>query len=380
MNKKFLYTVATLVVGLLLALLLATSEPERDITSSERSLRTVRAMTASAQSEYLQVLSQGSVQPRTQSQLIPEVSGRVEWMSPALVGGGSFSQGDVLLRIDGADYDSALQRALAASDRAQVEMEYSRDELNRLEKLRAKNLASQSQLDGASRAARIAEANLSDSEAALAQARRDLQRTELIAPFDGLVRAENVDMGQFVSRGSSVATIYATDYVEVRLPIAADQLGYLGLDISHRGTLPEAGQPEVTLSAEFGTTRRIWSGRLVRMEAEIDERSRMIYGVARIDLSTNGDSASLPVGLFVLAEIQGQRVEDVIRLPRSAMRDNNQILVIDSDNRLRFRRVSVLRLEHDDVLISKGLADGEQVCVSAIQTVVDGMHVKPLLQ
>ena len=380
MNKKFLYTTSALALGLILAYLLANSAPEREVLASERSLRTVRATTVSAQSEYLQVFSQGSVQPRTQSELIPEVSGRVEWMSPSLVGGGSFLTGDVLLRIDSADYRSALQRAHATRDRAQVEMEYSRDELRRLEKLRVKNLASQSQLDDASRKARIAEANLADSDAALAQAQRDLRRTELIAPFDGLVRSESVDLGQFVARGTSVATIYATDYVEVRLPIAADQLDYLGVDISHRGTLAAGGRPEVTLSAQFGNTRKIWNGELVRMEAEIDERSRMIYGVARVDLSRSADGTSLPVGLFVHAQIQGQRVENVIRLPRSAMRDNDQILVIDDDNRLRFRRVSVLRLEHDDVLISSGLTGGERVCISAIQTVVDGMHVNPLLQ
>jgi len=380
MNKKFLYTLILLALGLGLAFLLAKSKPEREVLVQERLLRSVRAMTVEASAEHLLITSQGSVQPRSQTELIPEVSGRVEWMSPSLVGGGSFRQGDVLLRINNEDYQTALRRAQAASDRTQVEMEYSRDERERMEKLFAQKLASQSQLDSARRAARVAEANLSDSEAALAQARRDLARTELTAPFDGLVRSEQVDLGQFISRGTSIATIYATDYVEVRLPIANAQLGYLGLAINHRGTIPEESRPDVTISAEFGTTRFIWSGKLVRTEAEIDERSRMIYGVARIQLEESADSPIIPVGLFVHAEIQGRKVDSVVRLPRSAMRDNDQVLVIDSEDRLRFRRVTVLRLEHDEVLVSEGLADGERVCVSAIQTVVDGMHVKPLLQ
>jgi RND family efflux transporter MFP subunit len=380
MNKKFLYTLILLALGLGLAFLLAKSKPEREVLVQERLLRSVRAMTVEASAEHLLIGSQGSVQPRSQTELIPEVSGRVEWMSPSLVGGGSFRQGDVLLRINNEDYQTALRRAQAASDRTQVEMEYSRDERERMEKLFAQKLASQSQLDSARRAARVAEANLSDSEAALAQARRDLARTELTAPFDGLVRSEQVDLGQFISRGTSIATIYATDYVEVRLPIANAQLGYLGLAINHRGTIPEESRPDVSISAEFGTTRFIWSGKLVRTEAEIDERSRMIYGVARIQLEESADSPIIPVGLFVHAEIQGRKVDSVVRLPRSAMRDNDQVLVIDSEDRLRFRRVTVLRLEHDEVLVSEGLADGERVCVSAIQTVVDGMHVKPLLQ
>lgn len=380
MRKQLIYPLLLLGFGLGLALLLARSEPQREVLNQERQLRTVRATVVHVHSEHLQLTSQGTVQPRTQSELIPEVSGRVEWMSPQLVGGGSFRAGDVLLRIDSEDYENALQRAQASADRAQVEREYSADELRRVERLFEQKLASQSQLDNARRAARVAEANLSDSEAALAQARRDLARTELKAPFDGLVRSEQVDLGQFVSRGSSIGTIYATDYVEVRLPIAGDQLAYLGLDVAHRGPIPEDARPPVTISAEFGNTRLIWEGELVRTEAEIDERSRMVYGVTRVSLPETGDRPTLPVGLFVHAEIEGRRVDNIVRLPRSVMRDRDQVLVIDDENRLRFRQVSVLRLEHDEVLISQGLTDGERVCVSAIQTVVDGMHVIPLVE
>ncbi len=379
MNRKILLTLLVLIIGIGMALLLAGSKPEREVTAQERLLRTVRAMVVESKRENLLITSQGTVQPRSQSELIPEVSGRVEWMSPSLVGGGSFKAGDVLMRIDSEDYQTALKRSQATADRAQVEMEFSRDELHRLEKLFSQKLASRSQLDGAQRAARVAQANLSDAEAALTQARRDLARTELKAPFDGLVRSEQVDLGQFVSRGNTVATIYATDYVEVRLPIAGDQLNYLDIDIAHRGPIPEGQRPEVTAAADFGTTRLIWTGELVRTEAEIDERSRMIYGVSRFRLDQQSMVTGIPVGLFIHAEIEGRSVDNVVRLPRSAMRDNDQVLVIDKDNRLRFRQVSLLRLEHDEVLISSGLEPGELVCISAIQTVVDGMHVKPLL-
>ena len=116
----------------------------------------------------------------------------------------------------------------------------------------------------------------------------------------------------------------------------------------------------------------------MRLEAEIDERSRMIYGVTRLRLEENEDTPILPVGMFVQAEIRGRKVENIVRLPRSAMRDNNQVLVVDSDNRLHFRQVKILRLEHDDMLISDGLSDGELVSISPMQTVVEGMLVKPV--
>lgn len=380
MNKKVTATIVVLGIGLCLVLVLLATPPTLDPVPHKPLLRTVRAVQVEAITEHLAIQSQGTVQPRNQSELIPEVSGRVEWISQALVGGGTFRTGDTLLRLESDDYDTALQRSQASLDRAEVEHEYSLDELKRLEKLHAKKLASQSQLDKARRSARVAAANLADSRASLDQSQRDLARTEIKAPFDGRVRHETVDLGQFVSRGNSIGTIYATDYIEVRLPIAGDQLSYLGLPLSHRGQIMKASRPGVTLSAEFGSSTLTWTGELVRTEAEIDERSRMLYAVARVKISKDDDSASAPVGLFVQARIQGRKVDNIVRLPRSSMRDSNQVLVIDSDNKLRFREVSILRLEHDEVLLNQGLEDGELVCVSAIQTVVDGMTVKPVIE
>lgn len=380
MNRKILYPLLVLGFGALVAVLIATNTPEVVPQPYEPIVPTVRVIEARAATEYLGVNSQGTVQPRSQSELIPEVSGRVTWISPSLVNGGAFMEGDTLLRIDDADYQTLLERSEAALERAEVEYALSQDELERLVSLNQRQLASQQQLDTARRAARVDEATLRESRAGLEQARRDLSRTEFKAPFDGLVRSEQVDLGQFVTRGQSIGTIYATDYVEVRLPISADQLGYLGLPISTRGMIPPELSPPVTVAADFGDTRLLWEGQLVRLEAEFDEQSRMVYGVARLQLDDGDDSPLLPVGLFVQADIRGRNVQDIIRLPRSAMRDDNQVLVVDRENRLRFRQVSLLRLEHDDILVSTGLEDGELVCISPLQMVVDGMRVNPVTE
>ena len=380
MNKKTLYPTLVLVVGLGLAFAIAVNKPTLKPEPIEPMAATVRVMHVQPTSEYLSITSQGTVQPRTQSELIPEVSGRVVWMSPSLVGGGLFSEGDVLLRIDDADYATILARAEATRQRAEVEYEYAADELKRLQSLRRQQLASQQQLDGASRSARVAQANLDESRAFLEQAKRDLARTELHAPFNGLVRSEKVDLGQFVTRGQSIATIYATDYMEVRLPMAADQLVYLDLPISTRGQIPEAIRPPVTIATYLGDRRLEWEGQLMRLEAEIDERSRMLYGVTRVQQAEDELRPILPAGLFVQARIRGRKVENVVRLPRSAMRDENQVLIVDGENRLRFRQVSILRLEHDDMLVEQGLTDGELVCISPLQTVVDGMLVDPVTE
>lgn len=380
MNKKLVLPGIVLLAACALAYVIATNKPVTEGEPYQRLAPTVRVVKVASGAEYLSIASQGTVQPRTQSELIPEVSGRVTWMSPALVSGGAFEAGATLLRIDAADYENQRQRSEAALERSEVEYQHASAELKRLQSLKARNLASDQQVDDAERTARVTSANLIEARANLDQARRDLERTELKAPFTGLVRNEQVDLGQFVTRGQSIATIYATDYVEVRLPISAHQLGYIGLPVSTRGEIPAKLAPPVTITAAFGDTSLLWEGELVRLEAEIDERSRMIYGVARLMLDNDAQSPVLPVGLFVQADIQGRLVENVIRLPRSAMRDDNQVLVVDEENRLHFRQISPLRLEHDDVLVSSGLKDGELVSVSPMQTVVEGMHVKPVME
>jgi len=380
MNKKILYPIAVLLAGLAIATALAMSKPPLVPKPYEPFATTVRATRVQAQTEHLLIKSQGTVQPRTQSELIPEVSGRVTWISSALVDGGSFEAGDTLLKIDDADYKTALDRATAQMDRAEVEVGFAKDELKRLQRLHDQQLASASQLDSGKRASRIAQANLVESRANLSQAKRDLARTNLQAPFKGLVREEHVDQGQFIGRGNSIATIYATDFVEVRLPIAPDQFSYIGLAVARRGQIPQEIRPQVTATADFGNTRLIWNGELIRTEAQINEKSRMGYGVARFQNSNaeNADTISAPVGLFVQASIRGREVSNIVRLPRSVIRDNNQVLIVDEENRLHFRTVAILRLEHDEVLIESGLQDGEIVCLSPMQTVVEGMRVQPV--
>jgi len=294
-------------------------------------------------------------------------------MSPALVSGGSFQAQEPLLRIDAADYDNAVAKAKASLSRAQVEEEHARDELNRAQKLLGQNLASQSQVDETRRRFQVAEAGHLEARINLQQSQRDLERTELRAPFQGRVRGEKVDVGQFISRGAAIATLYATDYMEVRLPVASNQLAFL--NTLPNGNLPEPFAP-VTIIGQFGKNQLLWTGELVRAEAEVDASSRLFYGVARIQNPENAEQVPLFVGLFVQAEIQGRIVDNLVRLPRTALRDRDQVLVVDANNRLRFRQVSVFRLEHDEVLINRGLADGERVCVSPLQTVVDGMRVQ----
>ncbi len=378
MNARVVLPIAVIAVASAGAgILIATASPVAG-RPQERVVRAVRVMPVETRSLRLEVRSQGTVSPRTESELIPEVSGRVVWTSPSLVSGGYFEEGEVLLRIAREDSDASVERARAGLERARGENEHAAQTLARQRDLAARHAVSDAAVDDAKRAARVAGANLREARVALGQAERDLARTEIRAPFSGRVRDERVDVGQFLNRGRAFATIYATDFVEVRLPIPDAQLAYLELPIWQRGAIPEEDLPLVTLSARFAGQEHTWRGRVVRTEGEIDTKSRFVHVVARVANDADAGAQPLPVGLFVQARIAGRTAEDVAVVPRQALQAPGQVFVVDEEDRLRFRQVEVLRIEGDDALIRSGLSDGERVCISAIQAPVDGMKVRPV--
>jgi len=376
MIRTFVIPTAIVLLFLSVAATLMATAPVLEPANDTPTPLTVRVRTIETESIELKVHSQGSVVPSTVSQLIPEVSGRVTWTSPNLVAGGYFEAGQELARIDDLDYRNAQDRANAALKRATAEVEHAKYEYGRLRSLAERKLVSRSALENGLRAYRVTQAAFADAQANSEQAQENVKRTVLRAPFTGLVRAENIDIGQFASRGQPIATLYANDVVEVRLPIADRQLAFLNLPPLRNGNFPEDMQPTVKLNADYGGQTREWFGKIVRAEAEIDTSSRMVQLVARVESAE--DSQDLSVGLFVTAEIAGLAVENIVRLPRSAIRNDNQVLVVDTENRLRFRDIQPLRLYKDNVLINAGLIPGERVCVSTVQTAIEGMAVNPV--
>jgi len=376
MMHKVVWPIIVIGAAVLIALALMATSPVLSPTNPEAVVPSVRVQLAKAEDIRLIVNSQGTVIPRTESDLISEVSGKVEWVSPALVSGGYFEKGEVLLKLDKADYQASVKRSAAGFKRAVAEQEHARFEYGRLKSLEARQLVSTSQLENALRISTIAEATLEEAGVNRDQARLDLTRTVIVAPYTGLVREKSVDIGQFVNRGSKVARIFASDFVEVRLPIADQQLAYLGLAPTRRGHLPAASQLNVELSADYAGRHMEWLGKIVRFEAEVDTESRMLNIVARV--GNTGLDQMLTVGMFVHAEVQGAVKKDIYVLPRTALRADRQLLLVDKEGRLRSRNVGVLRLYQDQVYINAGLNDGDRVNISAVNTYVEGMHVKAI--
>ena len=377
-SKRVAAPFIVLLCGLGLSALILMSGGEAPRQAPPSSAPLVRTVPAEPATVRMRVVAHGTVVPRTESELIPEVSGRVEWVSPALVSGGFFSAGDALFRVESLDYDLALEQARARLARAESDLSNSRTGHARQIDLAKQQAASEAARDDAINRLRVSEAAQREAVAALAKAERDLARTQVVAPYDGRVRSKQVDVGQFVNRGASVGTIYAVDYAEVRLPIQDEELAYLDLSLSGSLAGPDVDRVTVALKAHFAGSEHVWRGEIVRTEGELDPKTRMVNVVAQVrdPYSTASDRPPLSVGLFVEAEIAGAEVANVVVLPREALRGSDRVMVVDAEGKLRFRSVDVLRVSRDEVFVGGGLAAGEQVCVSSLETPIDGMAVR----
>ena len=348
----------------------------------------VRVAEVNLESVDLVVGSQGKVQAAQTASLSAPVAGPVEWISSSMEAGGYVEGGQALLRLEAADFETALERSRANLQQAQAEAEFADTELARMRELAEQRLASDSQLQDAQRRANVNKARLIDAQASYDQAQLDLDRTEIRAPFNAVIQSRDVELGQYVNRAQSVALLYGADEVEVRVPLAIRQLGFLNVPLGQRGEISEEHAPDVLLTGMYGGQKYNWPGKLVRIEASIDPSSNTVQTIIRVSQpSTDKEqdekglrTIPLPIGLYVEADIQGRTVENIISLPRSVIRNNNQVLIVDAENKMYYREVEIFRLEEQQVLISSGILPGERICISPIQAVVDGMAVQPVVQ
>jgi len=328
----------------------------------------VEVMSLEAYEANFRIASQGTVRPRTETVLSAEISGAIVGISPKFIAGGVFTKGEELLRIDPTNYAVAVDRASASLTQRQIEFDGA-------EKLRVQGYRAESEY--ASAAAALAAAT-----ADLVNARRNFERTIISLPYDGMVRAKEADLGQYVNPGTKLGVTFATDYAEIRLPLTDQDLAFI--DLPGAAEIRQSGGvegPLVTLSAIQKGELRTWQARIVRTEGVVDEKSRVTYAVARfvdpyrLAAPEHGES-TLPMGTFVAADIAGTTVHDVVRVPRSALRANNQLVFVDAENKIRVRNVDVMRADAEFAYLRGGAVAGDRISLTTIESPLNGMQVR----
>jgi len=383
MRKFFKYILPLALIGIsIIAVVIMVSiakgkQPERKDTTNQ-AIR-VDAIPAKVTSLNFSVFSQGSVQPRTETTLVAEVAGQIVSVSSNFISGGFFREGEVLLQIDPSDYQTGLLRAQAtlAARKAQLSEQQARSDqaLKDWTNLGRKGEPSDLTL----RIPQLAEAKagVQAAEAELQEAERDLQRTRIKVPYDGLVRNKKVDVGQYVSPGTPLGVTFAIDTAEIRLPLSNSDLAYLDLPSATR--LDKAHRVPVKLNADGAGTGGEWQSEIVRTEGVVDVSSRVVYAVAEVvdpyGILGQSSQGELKMGTFVKAEIQGLRADNVVILPRSVLQADNTVLVANAERKLEIRSVTVLRAEPRNVYISDGLEGGELVITTSMDAPIPGTRL-----
>ena len=360
--RKFVVIPGILISAIALMAVLSQFKPEPPKRESESLDLLVETLTLELSTESFRIYSQGTVRPRTQTVLSAEVSGSIVSISPNFIAGGAFEEGEVLMRIDPTNYTAAIDKAEALLLQRQIEFDGAKE-------LRSQGYRAESEFASAAAA-------LASAKADLAIAQRNLERSYIRLPYAGMVLSKNADIGQFVNPGTQLGVTFATDIAEVRLPLTDQDLAFVDLPGPASSDMRKG--PQVTLTATQKGKRMRWDAELVRSEGVVDERSRVTYAVAQLDdpYQLHGDGIALPIGTFVAAEITGSGAYDVIRLPRTALRRADQVLVVDDENKIDIRSVAVIRTDERFAYVGSGVVPGDRITTTAIEAPTNGMLIR----
>ena len=379
-NNRKLF-IGVVVVGALLTWLIVTSKP----APAAKPIRLppvpiVDVLHVKPAEHRVWIQSQGLVKPKTQIELVSQVTGRVDAIAEQFSAGGSFAANQALVTIDKSDYRIAISQAQArlADAKQMLATEKGRA---RQAKREWRDLGDSEANDLFLRKPQLAsaQANLRGAEAGLEKAQLDLSRTQISAPFAGKVLAKKVDIGQFVTQGTSIAEVYSSDIAEVRLPLTAQQRQNVSVSGSQASS--------VKLFARYGNNEYVWDAVLDRLEGAIDSSSRQYYFVATLpqafknhfDAAGTLQKPGLAVGQFVTAQIAGNSIANSFFIPRSALRQQQQIWVFDN-GQLAYLDVVVIQINDDSALVT--LADTSiannpiSVITSNLSLALKGMKIR----
>lgn len=390
MFKKAVLPIGIIFLGSIAisALIVAKPKPTPQPPEEKPAHIAVSVIEAEPATARLAVTTQGTVEPKREIDLVAQVSGQIVSVDSAFATGGFFNQQQQLIQIDDRDYQVALLNAearLADAQRRLAEEEglalQAKREWRELDNQNANNLFMRKPQLAA------AKANLKFAEADLKMAQLNLERTRITVPFDGRVKQIYADVGQFVSAGNRLATVYDSAVFEVRLPLTEKQAALVQLPLTQGsvGAHRPEKQPAVTISGQVAGTAHQWQGRLTRTDAFVDANSRMYFAIAEVPnafstASANGP-APLPIlpGLFVEAIIEGKELANIIQLPRSALFQRNQVLSLDSAQKTVNHTVEVLRKSETHVWVRAQLSDKTLITLEKQALTPAGTQVVPLL-
>lgn len=367
MNRFFRLVIVPLLiilVALFLGKMLIASKQEPAKKSTQTTLPMVEVVTAQAQPYQFTVKSQANVQSAQSLLISSDIAAKVIWVSSNYKLGQQVTAGELLMKLDDANYRLKVAQAKAALADSAIRLRNEEAEMRRAKKLsKTAAAARKAKLDQVKSSHEVAQLTLENAE-------KDLAKTKITAPINGVIDQLHIDLGQYVGAGSAMFKLLLTDKAEVRLPITAEQMNYLQLPT-------ETSPINVLLTANYGENQYQWPAKIQRIEQRVDEASKVFYWIAQVEqpYNTERHGQSLWFGTYVNATVMGKQLGDVFVLPVSAI-FNKQYIYRVVDGQLKKQFVNVLRRVNNYVVIKQGINTGDQIVLSRLDLMVDGMLVE----
>jgi len=326
----------------------------------------------------LKVITNGEVRSVTEINVIPQVNGRIIQVADEFIDGGNIKKGQPLIWIDDRDYklatisaESRVAQAKKILEREIAESELAKKDWEELGKGKASPLTLRiPQLEEA-------KALLNAAEADLEKAKLNLERTIISLPFDGLIKKKNAGIGQYVNAGSILGSAFSTEKVLIPLPLTDTELSYLGLPLGYESKGYFDG-PKVVFRSYISRKNIEWSGRITRTSGSIDSQTRLVYAYAEV-LNPYDEDPPLAIGTYVDAEIEGNFISNGFILPIAAIKNDNEIYIIDQNSKLKIKKIEIVGTEEDKVIVKGDISELDMVVISTINTGYEGMELTPMI-
>ena len=325
----------------------------------------------------------GTVNPRLEVEIVPQVSGKVVWVNPQFKAGGFIRRGELILKVDPRDYELSVRQANAAVAEAQVMLD--------LEKAEAKIAKEEwlqlhpgqepdSPLVFREPQIRQAQTRLESANAGLATAELNLERTQISLPVDAMIMSERIDLGQYVMVGQSIGAAYGIESMEIEVPLEDKELAWFDIPdntFSIKNAEGSAKGAAVKVKANFAGEEKCWLGNVVRTTGQVDKTSRLISVVVEVSDPFKSADSTPPLlpGMFVEVLIDGKILRNAIAVPRDAIRNNNEVWVA-KDGQLHIQLLEIVRADRDFAYADSGLDDGDMIIVSSLDAVIEEMKVR----
>ena len=327
----------------------------------------------------VQISSNGTTTPLTQTVLTAEVGGEVIYRSKKFAEGASVIEGEILAKID--DTDLQLQYKNALLQLANAEVQYS---LQLAEAEVAKEAWDKigdgvaSDLTLKKPQLKQVEALLEVAKAQVSSAAKKLNKTEIIAPYAGRIQNVNIDLGTTIIPGQPVGAMYTSSEIEITLAVKDNDLQFLSIPMDGRKLSPSE-QASVVIESFYKGKTQSWRGKLERVDGVIDPVTRMINLIAVFKNDfIESDKPNLPIGLFVEAKIDGITLKNIFEIPINSISKDNEVYIVNKDNQLELRELTILKKYSEFVIIKDGLKAGERIVTSKLSTASNGIKVNPV--